>query len=104
MIKTVASVTLFASHFHHLMIFEPVLQLNELFKREVLFISILDIYKLRIFFFSVKDRNLFHRVDTIGNIFTSGAAMSENNYRWCSRGEIISIFHRKKKCSVYFML
>ena len=29
-------------------------------------------------FFSVKDRNLFHRVDTIGNIFTSGAAMSEN--------------------------
>ena len=29
-------------------------------------------------FFSVKDRNLFHRVDTIGNIFTSGAAMSES--------------------------
>ena len=29
-------------------------------------------------FFSVKDRNLFHRVDTIGNIFTSGAAKSEN--------------------------
>ena len=28
--------------------------------------------------FSVKDRNLFHRVDTIGNIFTSGAATSEN--------------------------
>ena len=28
--------------------------------------------------FSVKDRNLFHRVDTIGNIFTRGAAMSEN--------------------------
>ena len=24
-------------------------------------------------FFSVKDRNLFHRVDTIGNILTSGA-------------------------------
>ena len=24
-------------------------------------------------FFSVKDRNLFHQVDTIGNIFTSGA-------------------------------
>ena len=23
-------------------------------------------------FFSVKDRNLFHRVDTIGNIFTRG--------------------------------
>ena len=31
-----------------------------------------------IIFFSVKDRNLFHRVDTIGNIFTSGAATSEN--------------------------
>ena len=29
-------------------------------------------------FFSVKDRNLFHRVDTIGNIFTSGTATSEN--------------------------
>ena len=29
-------------------------------------------------FFSVKDRNLFHRVDTIGNIFTNCAAMSEN--------------------------
>ena len=33
---------------------------------------------LGFFFFSVKDRNLFHRVDTIGNIFTSGAATSEN--------------------------
>ena len=29
-------------------------------------------------FFSVKDRNLFHRVDTIGNIFTSGGATREN--------------------------
>ena len=29
-------------------------------------------------FFSVKDRNLFHQVDTIGNIFTSGAATREN--------------------------
>ena len=29
-------------------------------------------------YFSVKDRNLFHRVDTIGNIFTSGTATSEN--------------------------
>ena len=28
--------------------------------------------------FSVKDRNLFHRVDTISNIFMSGAATSEN--------------------------
>ena len=34
--------------------------------------------KKRIFVFSVKDRNLFHRVDTIGNIFTSGAATREN--------------------------
>ena len=29
-------------------------------------------------FFSVKDRNLFHRVDTIDNIFTSSTATSEN--------------------------
>ena len=29
-------------------------------------------------FLSVKDRNLFHRVDTIGNIFTSDTATSEN--------------------------
>ena len=29
-------------------------------------------------FCTVKDQNLFHRVDTIGNIFTSGAATSEN--------------------------
>ena len=29
-------------------------------------------------FFSVKDRNLFHRVDTTGNIFTSGCATREN--------------------------
>ena len=27
---------------------------------------------------SVKDRNLFHRVDTIGNIFMSAAATREN--------------------------
>ena len=26
----------------------------------------------------MEDRNLFHRVDTIGNVFTSGAATSEN--------------------------
>ena len=32
----------------------------------------------RIFFFSVKNRNLFHRVDIIGNIFTHGTATSEN--------------------------
>ena len=28
--------------------------------------------------FSVKDRNLFHRVDIIGNIFTRGASTCEN--------------------------
>ena len=28
--------------------------------------------------FSVKDQNLFYRVDTISNIFTSGTATSEN--------------------------
>ena len=27
---------------------------------------------IKILFFTVKDRNLFHQVDTIGNIFTSG--------------------------------
>ena len=26
----------------------------------------------------MKDQNLFHRVDPIGNIFTSGTATSEN--------------------------
>ena len=36
-----------------------------------------DIYRGYLFF-SVNDRNLFHRVDTIGNIFTSSAATSEN--------------------------
>ena len=29
-------------------------------------------------FFSVKDRNSFQRVDTVGNIFMSGTARSEN--------------------------
>ena len=29
-------------------------------------------------FISVKDRKIFYQVDTIGNIFTSGAATSEN--------------------------
>ena len=30
------------------------------------------------FFFLVKDRNLFHLVNSIGNIFTSGKATREN--------------------------
>ena len=40
--------------------------------------------------FSGKDRNLFHRVDTIGNIFTK-------YYRWCSRDEINFDLSPKKK-------
>ena len=38
------------------------------------------VYKIhrRYLFFSVKNGNLFHRVDTIGNIFTSGAATGED--------------------------
>ena len=52
----------------------------------------------------MKDRNLFHRVDTIGNIFTSGAATSENITDGVHEMKQISIFHRKKKNFVYFML
>ena len=37
-----------------------------------------QLYRGYLGFFLVKDQNLFHRVDTIGNIFTSGAATSEN--------------------------
>ena len=36
------------------------------------------IYRIYFLFFSAKDRNLFHRVDIIGNILTRGAATSEN--------------------------
>ena len=43
-------------------------------------------------FFSVKVRNLFHRVNAIGNIFTSGAATCEN-----ITDGVHEIFHRKKK-------
>ena len=35
-----------------------------------------EIYRIYIFF-SVKDRNLFHLVNTIGNIFTRGCATRE---------------------------
>ena len=56
-------------------------------------------------FFSVKDRNLFHRVDTIGNIFMSGIATSENITHGVHEMKKISIFHQKPpKYSVYFML
>ena len=37
-------------------------------------------------FFSVKDRHLFHRVDTIGDIFTSGAAEKK-------KPQILCLFH-----------
>ena len=44
----------------------------------------------------MKDRNLFHRVDTIGNIFTSGAATRENITNGVHEMKQISISHRKK--------
>ena len=37
-----------------------------------------EIEDKQIIFFWMKDRNLFHRLDTIGYIFTSGATTSEN--------------------------
>ena len=46
-------------------------------------------------FFLVKDQNLFHRMDTIGNIFTSGTATSENITDGLLEMKQISIFHRK---------
>ena len=62
-------------------------------------------------FLSVKDRNLFHRVDTIGNIFMSGAATSENITDGVHEIKFHEIkfrsFTEKKpnnKYSVYFML
>ena len=45
----------------------------------------------------MKDRNLFHWVDTIGNILTSGAATCENITDGVHSMKWISIFHRKKK-------
>ena len=49
------------------------------------------------FFFSVKDRNLFHLVNTIDNIFTRGCATPENITYGVHSMKEISIFHRKKK-------
>ena len=49
----------------------------------------------------MKGRNLFHRVDTIGNIFTSGAARSENITDGVHEMKSISIFHRKKKPQIF---
>ena len=56
-------------------------------------------------FFSVKDRNLFHLVDTIGNIFTSGTATSENISDGVQRDETNFDLSPKKnpnKYSFYF--
>ena len=50
------------------------ISLNSVYLRQFL----LDSRNRGYLVFSVKDRNLFHRVDSIGNIFTSGAATSEN--------------------------
>ena len=50
----------------------------------------------------VKDRNLFHRVDTIGNIFTNGAATSENITDGVHEMKQISIFHQKKQIFCLF--
>ena len=47
-------------------------------------------------FFFVKDRNVFHRVNTSGNIFTSGCATRENITAGVHLIKYISIFHRKK--------
>ena len=49
----------------------------------------------------MKDRNLFHRLDTIGNIFTSGAATSENITDGVHEMKQISIFHQKKKTQIF---
>ena len=51
--------------------------------------------------FSVKDRNLFHRVDTIGTIFTSGAATSENIIDGVH--EINKLLSPKKKTNIMFI-
>ena len=58
----------------------------------------------RYLFFSVKDRNLFHRVDTIGNIFTSGAATSENITDGVHEMKKISIFNGTEKKNQIFCL
>ena len=42
-------------------------------------------------------RDLFHRVNTKSNIFTSDEVTSENIYFWCSRGEIKPIIHKKRQ-------
>ena len=56
-----------------------------------------------IWFFLVKDHNLFHQEDTIGNFFTSGAATSENSSDGVHEMKLISIFHKKKKKNILFI-
>ena len=48
-------------------------------------------------FLSVKDRNLFHRVDTIGNIFTSGVLFPVVPL---PHGNILQYYVKRKKCKV----
>ena len=48
------------------------------------------------------DRNLFHRVDTIGNIFTSGAAKSDNITNVVHEMKLMSLFHREKQIFCLF--
>ena len=43
-------------------------------------------------------------MDTIGNIFTSGAATSENIIDGVHEIKKISIFHKKKKCQIFCLV
>ena len=54
-----------------------------------------------VFFFLVKDRNLFHLVNTIGNIFTRGCATRENITEGCPLDEINFDLSPKKKKPLY---
>ena len=48
------------------------------------------------FFFGERSKFIFNRVDTVGNIFTSGAATGENITDGVRKMKYISIFHRIK--------
>ena len=47
----------------------------------------------------MKDRNLFHLMNTIGNIFTRCCATHENITDGVHSMKLISIFHKKKQIS-----
>ena len=51
----------------------------------------------------MKDQNLFHRVDTIGNIFTSGAATSKVLPMVFTRWKKFQSFTEKKKPNILFI-